>query len=92
MISLQGFLQIRIASDDSHPDLAEGGANLLRLDATGEGESLLELLGNKAAAAFRLGLVLGQHDQHVPLRLDAQLLQEEKLMTGVNAIRSSSND
>ena len=78
--------------DDSQPYLAERGADLLRFDAAGQGEALLELLGHEAAAALGLGLVLGQHDQHVPLRLDAQLLQEEKLMTDGDVQWSSSNN
>jgi hypothetical protein len=39
---------------------------------------LLELLGDVCLAAL-LVLLLAQHHQHVPLRLDAQLLQHETI-------------
>ena len=46
-------------------------------DARGQGEPLLELLGDEAAAALGLGLVLGQHDEDVAVRLDGELLGTE---------------
>ena len=46
-------------------------------DPRGQREPLLELLGHEAAPALRLGLVLGQHDEHVAVRLDGELLGPE---------------
>ena len=54
--------------------LAQGGGDLLRLDSRGKGEPLLKLLRDEALTSLGLRLVLRQHYQHVPLRLDAQLL------------------
>ena len=51
--------------------------SLLLPDARGQREPLLELLGHEAAPALRLGLVLGQHDEHVAVRLDGELLGPE---------------
>ena len=54
--------------------LAEGGGDLLRLDSRGKGEPLLKLLRDETLTSFCLRLVLRQNYQHIPLRLDAQLL------------------
>ena len=67
---------LKLTCDGEDSFLGEFGGNAVRSDAGWEGETLLELLRNERLAALRLGLVLGQHHQHVSLSFDTQLLQK----------------
>ena len=58
-----------------HPLLGELAGDLVWLDPAGQREPLLELFGDIGVASLSLCLVLGQHNQHIPLRLYAQLLK-----------------